>query len=116
MKQAIYLLPVQREMIKNAMKNYRKGLTGIGQKMFDISYNKIMQMNRTVELDGMEMIYISQALNKHGKQLSAVGKFYESEHYRIIAMEVERIRITFQYQYGPKVQKEKAASAKTLTA
>ncbi|CEG25971.1 hypothetical protein [Bacillus sp. B-jedd] len=116
MKQGIYLQPVQREMIKTAMRAYRKGLNGLGQRLFDIAYNKVKDMGRRIELDGMEMIFISQSLNQHGKGLSASGKIVESRHYRHLAMGIEDIRIHFQQTNGPKVKKEKAASASTLTA
>lgn len=117
MRQRLYLLPVQREMLKNAMRNQRKGLSGMGLRLFDIVFNKVEGMKRTVELDGMEMIYLSQSLNAYGKKLSNTGKFTESQHYRMLAMEMEGIRIYFQQTNGPKVQiKKQAASAPTLTA
>lgn len=117
MKQRLYLLSVQREMLKNAMRSHRKSLAGMGQKLFDIVFTKVKGMNRTVELDGMEMIYISQSLNSYAKKLSNAGKIADSQHYRILAMEIEQIRIWFQQTNGPKVQiKKQAASAPTLTA
>ncbi|UII56684.1 hypothetical protein LS684_04255 [Cytobacillus spongiae] len=116
MKQSIYLIPAQRELIKTAMRSYRLGLEGIGQRLFDIAYKKVLSMNNQIELDGMEMIYIAQALNKCGKVLSSSGKYREAQIYRQLAQEVECIRIQFQRTNGPKITKEKAASAGTLTA
>lgn len=117
MKQRLYLLSVQREMLKNAMRSHRKSLAGMGQKLFDIVFTKVKGMNRTVELDGMEMIYISQSLNSYAKKLSNAGKIADSQHYRMLAMEIEQIRIWFQQTNGPKVHiKKQAASAPTLTA
>ncbi|WLR54313.1 hypothetical protein LC048_17965 [Mesobacillus subterraneus] len=117
MKQRLYLLTVQREMLKNAMRNHRKTLTGMGQQLFDIALIKVGGMNRVVELDGMEMIYISQSLNSYAKKLSNAGKIVDSQHYRMLAMEIEQIRIWFQQTNGTKVHiKKQAASAPTLTA
>jgi hypothetical protein len=117
MKQRLYLLTVQREMLKNAMRNQRKSLDGMGERLFDIVYSKIEVMNRSVELDGMEMIYISQSLNSYAKKLSNAGKITDSQHYRMLAMEIEQIRIWFQQTNGPKIHiKKQAASAPTLTA
>lgn len=116
MKQALFLVPVQREMIKTAMRSHRLSLVGSGQMLFDISYNKIKNMNVKVELDGMELIYIAQSLNSYAKKLITAKKFVEANKYRGMGLEIEQIRIQFQLQYGPKVKKEKAASAGTLTA
>ncbi|WP_141433004.1 hypothetical protein [Bacillus sp. 03113] len=120
MKQAIYLTPVHREMIKTAMRFYRKGLSGSGKQLFDIAFGKVNKMDKRIELDGMEMVYITQSLSKYGKYFCEIGKYCEGEIYRMQGMEMERIRIYFQYQNGPRVDKtktnKKTASAATLTA
>jgi hypothetical protein len=115
MKQAIFLFPAQRELIKTAMRFNRQSLQGMSQKLFDIAYNKVKSMDGfVVKLDGMEMIYVTQSLHKYGKYLSRLHKFEESEIYRSHAVQMDLIRETFQRENGPK--KEKAASAGTLTA
>ncbi|WP_226619842.1 hypothetical protein [Cytobacillus firmus] len=116
MKQQLQITPENKQMILNAMSEYRNGLKGTGQRLFDISFNKIRGMQSCVDLDGMEMIYVTQSLNFYGKQLSASKIFEMATKYRMLASDIERIRIKFQLENGPTVKKNKAASAGTLTA
>ena len=116
MKQPIVLSSGQQEMIKTAMQFKRSTLQGMNKKLFDIAFNKVNQMDHVVELDGMEMIYLAQSMNKYAKYLSKRGEIEKSKLYRAAAEGIEIIRIKFQMENGPKVKKEKAASAGTLTA
>ncbi|PKG23928.1 hypothetical protein [Niallia nealsonii] len=116
MKQAIYLLNTQKQMVITAMEFHRSTLQGMNKKLFDIAFNKVNRMDEVLELDGMEMIYLTQSMNRYAKYLSKLGEIYESKLYRAAAEGIEIIRIKFQMENGPKVKKEKAASAGTLTA
>jgi hypothetical protein len=116
LKQQLNLTRENKQMILNAMAEYRNGLNGMGQRIFDISFNKIRGMKSCIDLDGMEMIYVTQSLNSYGKRLSASQIFEMATKYRMLASDIERIRIKFQLENGPTVKKSKAASAGTLTA
>ncbi|EWG08865.1 hypothetical protein [Cytobacillus firmus] len=116
MKQLLHIPGTQKDMILTSMEVHRQGLNGMGKRLFDIAYSKILKMDHSVELDGMEMMYVSQALNSFGKRLAGIRLFDEAGNYRSMAMEMERIRINFQRTNGPSVKKEKTASAGTLTA
>lgn len=116
MKQQLKISRENKQMILKAMSQYRNGLKGMGQRLFDISFNKIRGMKSCIDLDGMEMIYVTQSLNFYGKQLSASQFFEMATKYRMLASDIERIRIKFQLENGPTVKKNKAASAGTLTA
>ncbi|UOE54942.1 hypothetical protein [Cytobacillus oceanisediminis] len=116
MKQILHIPDTQKEMILTSMEVHRQGLKGTGKRVFDIAYNKILKMDHSLELDGMEMMYVSQALNSYGKKLVGSRLYDEAGTYRSMAMEMERIRINFQRTNGPKIKKEKTASAGTLTA
>lgn len=116
MKQAIYLAPVHKEMMKTAMRYHRQLLKDSRRQLFDIGYQKVNNSDVKVELDGMEMICICQSLFIYAKSLTKHKKYAESKNYRGIAQQLEVIRIQFQQENGPKIRKEKAASAGTLTA
>lgn len=111
MKQILNFNSSNHSMILTAMAAFRQDLEGMGKRLFDIAFNKVKGAKPSVELDGMEMIYVTQSLNKYGKQLRKVGRMDESEQYRLLGSEVERIRFNFQYTNGPKIGKKKAASA-----
>ncbi|MGQ4668607.1 hypothetical protein ACUIJN_22775 [Metabacillus halosaccharovorans] len=115
MKQTINFSTEQKIMVLIAMDNYRSTLNGLGQRMFDIAYNKIKDMKSHVDLDGMEMIYVTQALRYHGKALAFKEKKRTVlvNRFRIFADQIEDIRKAFQTKNNPM---EKAASAETLTA
>lgn len=104
MKQLLHIPGAQKEMILTSMEVHRQRLKGMGKRLFDIAYSKILKMNHSVELDGMEMMYVSQALNSFGKRLAGIRLFDEAGNYRSMAMEMERIRINFQRTNGPKIQ------------
>lgn len=111
MKQILKFNSNNHSMILTAMTAFRQDLEGMGQRLFDIAFKKVRNAAPSVELDGMEMIYVTQSLNKYGKQLRKMGRMDESEQYRLLGSEVERIRFNFQYTNGPKIDKKKAASA-----
>lgn len=105
MKQAIHIKSEARDLILVAMEFHRKQLDGLGQRLFDIAFNKMHRSDTVFKLDGMEMIYISQSLNKYHKHLCAIHKYHDAERYRFLAAQIEKIRITFQMTYGPKIEK-----------
>ncbi|MFP9128520.1 hypothetical protein [Niallia sp. BSM11] len=77
----------------------------MNKKLFDIAFNKVNQENNLVELDGMEMILVSQSLHKYGKFLSNSNQIIESKQFRIYGEIFEKIRTDFQKQNGPKLKK-----------
>ncbi|MGG4470054.1 hypothetical protein ABER68_18600 [Paenibacillus alvei] len=105
MKQPIFIFPEQREMLIRAMSYNRSTLQGMNKKLFDIAFNKVNQKNNSVELDGMEMILVSQSLHKYGKFLSNSNQIIESKQYRIFGEIFEKIRKDFQKRNGSKVKK-----------
>lgn len=107
MKQTIYLNIEQHDIVQKAMGLFRNGLGRMDQKLFDIAFNKVLEMRDSVDLDGMEMIFITQALNKHAKQLVASGQYIESEPFRNLGREIEQIRFEFQYNNAPQLIKAK---------
>jgi len=109
MKQSIFLFHQQKEMIIIAMQYNRLTIQGMNKKLFDISFNKVNQNNNPVELDGMEMILVSQSLHKYGKFLSNSNQMKKSKQYRIYGDIFEEIRKNFQKQNGPKLKKSKTA-------
>ncbi|TYS50113.1 hypothetical protein [Bacillus infantis] len=111
MKQILKLNSSDHSMIITAMTAFRQELEGMGQLLFDIAFNKLREAQPSVELDGMEMIYVTQSLNKYGKQLREMDRLDQSERYRLLGAEIERVRFNFQYTNGPKIGKKKAASA-----
>lgn len=116
MKQSIKLSNFQKDLALVAMRNYRKTLNGSGQKLFDISYKKVQQMEKEIKLDGMEMIYLTQALRFQGKEYFQTNNKEMSMLYRDLGNQIEDIRFTFQHKNNPLLKNEKAASAGTLTA
>lgn len=107
MKQQLHISHADKQMILIAMSEFRNGLKGMGKRLFDISFNKVTNMQNSVDLDGMEMIYITQSLNVYGKKLSTDHFFEMATRYRILASEIELIRIKFQLENGPSVKKIK---------
>lgn len=105
MKQSIHMKSEARDMIIIAMEFHRKELDGLGQKLFDIAYNKMNRPETIFKLDGMEMIYVAQSLNKYRKHLSSLHKHHEAERYKYLAAQMEKIRICFQMANGPKIEK-----------
>ncbi|WP_299090435.1 hypothetical protein [uncultured Metabacillus sp.] len=116
MKQTIKLTNLQKDMSVIAMRNYRKTLNGLGQKLFDIAFKKVQQMNEEVKLDGMEMIYITQSLRFQGKEYAQSGNQEMAVLYREFGNRIELIRFEFQRRNNPLLKNKKAASAGTLTA
>lgn len=117
MKQTISLNQTHKNMIESAMKYYQGSLQGMGQRLFDIAFNKVRGIvTDSVDLDGMEMIYVTQALNSYGKKLSSLREFEGAARYRMLASHIEKIRITFQRQHSPILKNKKAESAGTLPA
>lgn len=100
MKQSIYLLEEQKHMVIIAMNYYRTTLQGMNKKLFDIAFNKVNKNDTPLELDGMEMILISQSLHKYGKFLSNSKQLVESRKYRIYGDIFEEIRGDFQKMNG----------------
>lgn len=109
MKQSIFLLGEQKDMVIKAMNYNRLTLQGMNKKLFDIAFNKLNQNHNAVELDGMEMILVSQSLHKYGKFLSYSKQLKESKKYRIYGDSFEEIRKNFQKLNGPKFKKSKTA-------
>jgi len=109
MKQSIFLFQNQKEMVIKSMEYYRSTLQGMSKKLFDIAFNKVNQNINPVELDGMEMILVSQSLHKYGKFLSNSKQIKESKQYRIYGDIFEDIRKNFQKRNGPKLKKSKTA-------
>ncbi|MED3965022.1 hypothetical protein [Niallia taxi] len=109
MKQSIFLFEDQKEMVIIAMNYNRSTLIGVNKKLFDIAFNKMLQKNNPVELDGMEMILVSQSLHKYGKFLSNSKQIKESKKYRIYGDIFEEIRKNFQQLNGPKFKKSRTA-------
>ncbi|MCT2347142.1 hypothetical protein M4D71_23610 [Niallia taxi] len=109
MKQSIFLLKEQKAMVIIAMNYNRSTLRGINKRLFDIAFNKVNQIHNPVELDGMEMILVSQSLHKYGKFLSNSKQIKESKQYRIYGDVFEEIRKNFQSLNGPKIKKTKTA-------
>ena len=107
MKQTIYLNSEQHSIIQKAMSSFRNGLGRMDQKLFDIAFNKVLGMNESVDLDGMEMIFITQSLNKYAKKLVANGQYIDSEPFRNLGREIEQIRFEFQYKNAPQLIKAK---------
>jgi hypothetical protein len=107
MKQTLRLNIEQHSLVKDAMGAFREGLERMDQRLFDIAFNKILTMENSVELDGMEMIFITQALNKFAKNLIINGQYVKSEPFRMLGMEIEDIRFNFQYQNAPQIIKSK---------
>ncbi|MGN7938531.1 hypothetical protein [Metabacillus sp. 22489] len=116
MKQSIKLTNFQKDLALVAMRNYRKTFSGDGQKLFDISYKKVQQMEKEIELDGMEMIYLTQALRFQGKEYFHTNNKELSMLYRDFGNQIENIRFVFQHKNNPLLKSKKAASAGTLTA
>lgn len=109
MKQSIFLSDKQKVMVIKAMNYNRLTLQGMNKKLFDIAFNKVNQNHNEVELDGMEMILVSQSLHKYGKFLSCSKQLKESKKYRIYGDSFEGIRKNFQKVNGPKLKKSKTA-------
>ncbi|MFP7469978.1 hypothetical protein SFC55_03135 [Niallia taxi] len=109
MKQSIFLLEEQKDMVIIAMNYNRSTLQGMNKKLFDIAFNKVNQNLNPVELDGIEMILVSQALHKYGKFLSHSKQIKESVQYRIYGDIFEEIRKNFQRLNGPKFKESKTA-------
>jgi len=109
MKQSIFLLEEQKDMVIIAMNYNRLTLQGMNKKLFEIAFNKVNQNHNPVELDGMEMILVSQSLHKYGKFLSDSKQIKESKQYRIYGDIFEEIRKNFQKLNGPKYKKSKTA-------
>ena len=105
MKQSIFLLEEQKDMVIVAMIYNRSTLQGMNKKLFDIAFNKVNKNYKPVELDGMEMILVSQSLHKYGKFLSNSNQIIESKQYRIYGEIFEKIRKDFQKHNGPKLKK-----------
>ncbi|MCV9886270.1 hypothetical protein [Metabacillus halosaccharovorans] len=117
MKETIKPSKFQKEMITISMINFRNTQKGMGRKLFDISYQKVQKMNEQVELDGMEMIYISQSLRFQSKQFAQSGRNELAKLYRGYGDQIEKVRKAFQMRNMPEIAKnKKAASAGTLTA
>ncbi|WP_437831472.1 hypothetical protein ACQRXC_07955 [Niallia taxi] len=104
MKQSIFLIQEQKVMLIRAMNYNRLTLQGMNKKLFDIAFKKVNQENNPVELDGMEMILVSQSLHKYGKFLSNSNQIIESRQYRIYGEIFEKIRHDFQRRNGPKLK------------
>lgn len=105
MKQSIFLFQEEKVMLIRAMNYNRSTLQGMNKKLFDIAFNKVNEENNPVELDGMEMILVSQSLHKYGKLLSNSNQIIESKQYRIYGEIFEKIRKDFQKENGPKLKK-----------
>jgi hypothetical protein len=117
MKQTISLDRTHKIMVAKAMKFYQGSLQGMGKRLFDIAFNKVLEMGEdSVDLDGMEMIYVTQALNSYGKKLSSLKEYEGAACYRSLASHIEKTRISFQREHSPILKKKKAASAGTLPA
>ncbi|WP_368657662.1 hypothetical protein AB3Z07_21360 [Metabacillus halosaccharovorans] len=117
MKEIIKPSKFQKDMITISMRNFRTTQQGIGQKLFDISYQKVQNMNEQIELDGMEMIYIAQSLRFQSKQFAQSGRNELAKLYRGYGDQIEEVRKAFQMRNMPEIAKnKKAASAGTLTA
>lgn len=96
MRQTIFTTPEQKKMIVYAMENHRKTIKGkMNKKMFDIALDKMKEMRGSVELDGMELIYVSQSLRTQAKSLIATGKAHSALVFRKLGDTVELIRTDF---------------------
>ncbi|OIJ12691.1 hypothetical protein BKP37_12895 [Anaerobacillus alkalilacustris] len=100
--------------ILNAIHSYKKELNGFSKRLFEIMSTKVFNLGKDVELDGMEMEMIVEALVKRGDFLEGKGNSLEAEIFFKLAEQVTLIRVNFQRKNGPKI--EKTASAPTLTA
>ncbi|MBM7606019.1 hypothetical protein JOC75_004047 [Metabacillus crassostreae] len=117
MKETIKLSIFQKDMVIVAMRNFRNTKDRMGQKLFDVAFEKVRKMNKQVELDGMEMIYITQSLRFQSKEFAQEGKKEVSHLYRNFGDQLEEVRKAFQMRNLPEILKnKKAASASTLTA
>lgn len=97
-----------------AIHTYKKELKCFSKQLFEVMATKVFNKGKDVELDGMEMHMMIEALNQHSILLKAEGNTKEAKIYIQLAEQVKQIRINFQRKNGPKI--EKTASAPTLTA
>ena len=117
MKQTIKLTKFQKDMIVNAMENFKLTLSDERKRLLDIPFTKVKNAENQVDLDGMEMILVTQSLRICSKHLAKRGSKELSYWYRKLADEVEEIRVRYQNNNSPLLMtKKKAASAVTLTA
>lgn len=116
-KETIKFTNFQKDMVIISMRNFRNTKDRMGQKLFDIAFEKVQKMDNQVDLDGMEMIYITQSLRFQSKKFAQDGKKEISNLYRRFGDEMEQTRKDFQNNFLMEVQKnKKTASAGTLTA
>lgn len=106
MKARIYFNKAEFGMVLNAMKGFRLTLKGSNLKLFNIVFEKVVngQSKSRVSLDGMEMIYLAQALRRRSKLFLAIRKIEEYRRYAKLADEVEQVRKEYQSYFGPKTK------------
>lgn len=100
--------------ILHAVHAYKKELHGFSKRLYEVMSRKVFNKGKDVELDGMEMEMIVEALVSRGDFLEKKGSSIEAEIFFKLAEQVTLIRVNFQIVNSPKI--EKAASAGTPTA
>jgi hypothetical protein len=101
MKVPLQLLPSDRFMVITAMEEYRKGLSGMKLKMFDIAFNNVLQSK---EHDGMELSYIIYALRKYAFIARTEKRITESNCYHDVAKWVDHALKRHQKMNGPRLK------------
>jgi hypothetical protein len=115
LKESFYFLEEHLVVINNAMSEYRGSLKGVQKRLFDISYNKIINtFNGRTELDGMEMEYIVLSLRKQALQFHKLKKVREANFNFTLALVIENKKKNFQRTKGPQIKT--ATSDGTLVA
>ncbi|MGC4375891.1 hypothetical protein WD019_02960 [Fictibacillus sp. Mic-4] len=104
----IHLLPAELGLIKTAMRAYSYQIEGWKKRLFDIAFGRVLKSNGTLEMDGMEMEYVTMALRKYGwfhfmNQRKETAKIYFE-----LAQWIKEKKVEFQQKNNPL---KKAASA-----
>jgi hypothetical protein len=114
-KESFYFVEEHLVVINNAMSEYRGSLKGVQKRLFDISYNKIINsFNGRTELDGMEMEYIILSLRKQALKFHKLKMIREASFNFSLALWIEAKKKGFQKSNGPQIKT--AVSAGPLTA
>jgi radical SAM superfamily enzyme len=114
-KESFYFVEEHLVVINNAMSEYRGSLKGIQKRLFDISFNKIINtLNGHTELDGMEMEYIILSLRKQGLKFHKLKMVREASFNFSLALWIEAKKKGFQKSNGPQIKT--ATSDGTLVA
>jgi hypothetical protein len=109
-KAKIKLFPEELGRITEAMGHYSQDLKDARKPVFDIALNKVRHSGRVLELDGCEMKCAEQALRKFGWLHYSFQEKAEASVYFQLAQIIKEIRVRYQQENGPKIEKTAAGT------